>query len=127
MLPLTQQEVARDRDAYDSDTARWVLEDLTPILFAEGLRMSPWFKGHTFAADPTSDEMLTPRFYSCRNLDLDTGRCGIYDRRPDPCQGFPWHGNEPNPAAVIPPKCSYRADLSQRVILGPKPSRSAPA
>lgn len=111
VLPYTQQQIAVDADAYEPATVRWVIDDLTPISYREGLSLAPWMQGRTFAVDPMGDELAVPHFYQCKNLDVDTGRCGIYQSRPQPCRTYPWGDGKPNGLTTLPPRCSYQADI----------------
>jgi Fe-S-cluster containining protein len=53
--------------------------------------------------------------YSCRHFDRETRLCGIHDRRPDMCRGYPFYGGDPTPDAYMSQRCSFQADFRKQL------------
>lgn len=91
---------------------QWLTFELVPMSFQEAALKEPQL------ADAHPDHIW---FYRCRNFDEVTRHCMAYENRPPTCRGYPWDGGPPKPQAVLPPACSFRADIGQPVELRTKP------
>lgn len=105
-LPFSQGEIADcvPNDDAERRTRHWVLEELIPISSEEGFARSPHLRGQTLLAD---GHVAEAHFYDCRNFDHIALKCMDYENRPNPCRKFPWAEDDPNPAILLPPDCSY--------------------
>lgn len=126
VLPFARIDVELGLVAVETQDRRWVLEDLTPMSRRDAKELVPH---HQFArpsmgivgGKPITDP---PMYYRCRNFDVETKECAIYDRRPPACSEYPWYGDAPHPNMAIPPQCGYNIDVGREpvpVVLGPKP------
>lgn len=73
------------RDGANGDDGAFILDmivPLTPTRARSRLRRLGY------------DDNLAPidgkRFFTCRHWDEDTRRCGVYDKRPKMCSGYPY-------------------------------------
>jgi len=70
-----------------------------------------------FAVTATPTEESPHYVVACDQFDPKTRECLAHDDRPDLCSGFPWYGRDPGSpgrtqiAQVLPPQCSYTADV----------------
>ena len=126
VMPFTQAEAVRmPLSELDPVHRRWILNDLTPMPYREGIAKAPWLRGQLMAtADGTG---VTPFFFRCRWFDQDSRSCTNYENRPEVCSGYPWSGEPPRPDAALPPACSFNADVGRAVepmpvVLGPSRS-----
>ena len=111
VLPWTQDQY-RMLNTGNERQRDWVLNDLTRIPMKEGYAAHPHMRGHQLADE--SGEDMQPVFYRCRHYDEAANRCMDYDNRPDVCRGYPRYGaSRMNPAAVLPPSCSFVRDLGR--------------
>lgn len=112
VLSLSQIEFAKTL-GMPPGIRNWILNDLTPMSRREAKAKAPWNFGEHVAAMRVIDSM--PWYYSCRHYDAETTLCGIHDHRPKPCQDYPWGDDEPDPSTMLPPTCSFRADIGKTV------------
>lgn len=113
-MPFTQAEAVRmPFSELDAEHRRWILNDLTPMPYREGMAKAPQLAGRDLA---TADgEMASVFFYRCRWFDAETRQCMNYENRPAVCSGYPWGGGPPRPDAALPPACSFNADVGRPV------------
>jgi len=85
----------------DSDDAKFVTENWTPISKVEAGMLNP---------DMVGSFVNGEHFFSCDRLDRRTMKCTIYRKRPKVCWGYPWYGEKPgtNRALIYPKGCGYR-------------------
>jgi Fe-S-cluster containining protein len=110
-LPVTQLEVMR-APGVDYRIRDWILKDLTPISRREAKQKAPWLFGQL---SEFSVENALPMFYRCRWFDPEKRICTAYEKRPPPCSAYPWAGKPPRLNAILPPMCSFRADIGKPV------------
>lgn len=119
VLSYTQEQARRTLpfEWGDPRTRQWVIEDLTPITRAEGLRRAPYLSagGKTLVDENGEPSILWSHFYECRWFDREARRCTNYEARPIVCREYPWLTGVPDPAAALPSECSFRADIGQPV------------
>lgn len=121
VLPITQIEALTA--PLDPEVRRWVLEDLIPMSRREAKAKFPLvFERPVHQVLNGVATMLQPLFYRCRNYDPETGRCAIYETRPETCRDFPWAGGRPNPGIALPAPCSFNADVGRPVAVTIRPS-----
>jgi Fe-S-cluster containining protein len=103
-------------DRINDDELAFARAHLRPLSRAEGLRMVPWGKGgySTFFVNGTW-QFLAAWYYRCDLFDTATRRCTDYEHRPDCCRDYPWYGMAPDPSKVLPPRCSFNADVGRPV------------
>jgi Fe-S-cluster containining protein len=120
------ERLARSLDATELAFYR---EHLTPMRRADGRRMTPWNSGWSEFVIDGHVQLVATHYYKCDNYDEDTRRCTDYDNRPDVCRGFPWYDRPPDERKVLPPTCSYNADIGMPVAPVPvaAPTRRPPS
>ena len=101
----------------DPDELAFYREHLTPIRRADGRRMVLDWSPTGFSEMILDGELiLLPAFYyRCDRFDRETRQCTDYENRPDVCRGYPWYGTPPDPNKLLPPTCSYNADVGRPV------------
>lgn len=119
-LSFSQDDIRRllpyqlEAAGIDEGTRDWILHDLIPISYREGLGDRPEFRGKVPLGrgpdgNPRTEQV---RFFRCRNYDRDTRRCLAYATRSTACREFPW---VETPTAgeryLLPAECAFRADL----------------
>lgn len=103
-----------DLDLYGSriEDIDWYRQHLTVIRRRDGRRMvADWSSGWSEMVINGRPQLLAAHYYRCDLFDPATRRCGDYEHRPAVCRGYPWYGDSPDPNKVLPPTCSYRADI----------------
>lgn len=114
------------RELIGARSTRWILEELEPIPWEEGMAMSPHLNsGRTeMHVQGIGKVEIGTQFYRCRNLDPETRRCMAYDDRPPECSGYPWYDGTPDQydeelkrATPLPARCSFNADLGRPVAV----------
>lgn len=115
LSPYTKLDVLLGRVACDPETARWVLEDLTPISRRQGLTEVDYLSegGRTMAIVDGVPTVGWTYFYRCRHFDAEARLCRNYENRPPACRDYPWYGDPPDPNKALPRECAFRADLGQ--------------
>lgn len=110
--PTMLADGSADRDLAPGE-ADWMRAHLTPILPRKaGLaKVSSWSSGLSQFFLGGELHIIAAWYYNCDLYDPATKRCTDYDNRPDACRGFPWYDSPVDPTKVLPPTCSYRADL----------------
>lgn len=113
MLPYTKTQYLMSNPVTESREYEWVMNDLTRIPTREGMAVHPQYRGVDLCA--ADGELAAPVFYSCRHYDPVENRCTDYDNRPEVCSGFPFydHPRFMREAALLPPSCSFNADLGR--------------
>lgn len=118
VLPYTQIEAMSHASSFDPEELRWILEDLVPMGRREAKAKFPeLFARQSFGV--VNGQLIgdTPMFYSCRNLDPETRRCGIYDHRPPACREFPWYGEGPDARKALPAACEFNREVGREPVL----------
>lgn len=113
VLSLSQPEFAQTVGIPPA-IRNWILHDLTPMPRREAKVKAPWNFAQSVTAFRVIDSM--PWYYSCRHFDAETRLCGAFEDRPKPCRDYPWAGGKPTPTTVLPPTCSFRADIGKEVL-----------
>jgi Fe-S-cluster containining protein len=102
---------------FDPEDLAFFREHLTPIRRKEGRqKVMHWSTGWSeviFRGQPT---LLAGHYYECDRYDAENKRCGDYDNRPKFCRDYPWYGDAPDGNKVLPPTCSFRADVGKPVM-----------
>lgn len=118
VMPFTQAEAIRmPPTELDAAHRKWVLNDLTPMSYHEGIAKMPHMRGQSMAT--ASGELSMPFFFRCRWFDNETRLCTNYENRPEVCSSYPWGGRPPRSDAALPPQCSFNADIGRPVALLP--------
>lgn len=110
-LPWTQRQIAMMLPSEIEDADRqFVLNDLTPLRYRDGLAAAPYLKDlTTFPTTEGPPEYVKPVFYSCRHFDPVEKACTNYENRPPVCRAYPLYGREEiHPAMALPEACVYR-------------------
>lgn len=98
----------------DPNEAAFYRDHLTPMPRREARRLiGHWAGPFSVFVDQVTQEITTvwQHYYRCDLYDAETRRCTDYEHRPDVCRDYPWYGTGPDPNKVLPPTCSYRADV----------------
>lgn len=120
MMPYTQEFALRHADEFPTENLRWILEDLTPMTDHIAEEKEPEFVRRVTNMARKKNQQR--HFFSCINFDRHTRTCRIYEDRPPVCHGYPWLTGQPKHGTILPPACSYNADIGQPVKLTQKPN-----
>lgn len=115
ILSFPQTDALAD-PTIDERQREWIVRELVPLSPREVTERFPWQS--TTARVRHADGTLSsdyPNFYTCVNYDPDSRLCTRYEDRPPGCRGFPFYGMPPDPKVRLPPRCSFRADVGQKV------------
>jgi Fe-S-cluster containining protein len=108
-------DLLRLAHSIDPDELAFYKEHLSPIRRSDGRRMAWWNSGWSEFIIDGQVQLIATHYYRCDNYDVETKRCTDYENRPGVCRGFPWYGDKPDANKVLPPTCSFRADIGQPV------------
>lgn len=108
-------DLVRLARSMDDTEARFFREHLTPYRRRDGRTMTPWNSGWSEFVIDGHPQLIAAHYYKCDNYEPETRRCMDYDNRPDVCRGFPWYGDGPDDHKVLPPTCSFNADIGMPV------------
>jgi Fe-S-cluster containining protein len=103
-------------DAFDPDELVFYREHLTPMKRRDGRRMTWWSTGWSEMIIDGHAQLLAAHYYKCDRYDTETRQCTDYANRPDVCRKFPWYDEPPDPNKVLPPTCSFNADIGRDVV-----------
>jgi Fe-S-cluster containining protein len=93
-----------DETVVDPDFRRWMQTALLPLPREVGIARA---EAHGRNAQGWEN------FYECIHYDRETRRCLDWENRPKVCRGYPHYWQEPDPAKVLPPACSYLEDTGR--------------
>lgn len=100
----------------DAEERAFYEQHLTPIKRGDGRRMvAHWTGGWSELYVGGVGTVVPSFFYQCDRYDAVAKRCTDYENRPDVCRGYPWYGEPPDPNKVLPPTCSFLADVGKPV------------
>lgn len=99
----------------DAGERRFYEDHLTPMRRADGRRMAWWNSGWSEMIIDGHPQLIAAHYYKCDRYDPVAKRCTDYENRPDVCRGFPWYGQSPDPRKILPPTCSFNADIGRPV------------
>lgn len=113
VIPPQQLTDGRADEIVGAVEADWMRAHLTPIVpRRDGLKMvSAWSRGVSDFVFDGQLMLVLSWFYRCDLYDPGTRRCTDWENRPDMCRGYPWFDDPPDTTKVLPPTCSYRADI----------------
>lgn len=98
----------------DPGEAAFYRDHLTPMRRGEARRLiGHWAGPFSAVMDPLTGELdfVWQHYYRCDLYDETERRCTDYEHRPDVCRRYPWYESPPDGNKVLPPTCSYRADV----------------